>query len=54
MKEKGFVDRIIKRQEGISQKTAKKQVEQAKNQLEAHPTYHDWKNVLFLDKVHFG
>jgi hypothetical protein len=31
IKEKGFIDRIMKRQEGISQKPAEKQVEQAEN-----------------------
>lgn len=54
MKEEGFVDGIQKRREGISQQTAEKRVEQAEGQLEAHPTYHDWKNVIFLDEVHFG
>lgn len=54
MKEEGFVNGIMKRCEGISQNLAAKRVERAENQLETHPTYHDWKNVIFSDEVHFG
>ena len=54
MNKEGFVDGIQKRREGISQQTAEKRVKRAEGQLEAHPTYHDWKNVLFSDEVHFG
>lgn len=53
MKEEGFVDGIMKRRSGVSEKTAEKRVERAENQLKEHPTSHDWKNVLFSDEVHF-
>jgi hypothetical protein len=44
----------MKRQARVSETTTKKRVEQAEGQLKEHLTYHDWKNVLFSDEVHFG
>jgi hypothetical protein len=54
MNKEGFVSGIAKRQPGISEALTEKRLKQARGQLKSHPTADDWKNVLFLDKVHFG
>jgi hypothetical protein len=54
MNKKGFVSAIAKRRDGIPPALVENRVEQARGQLRSHPSWEDWKNVLFSDEVHFG
>lgn len=52
-KEEKVIDALTIQKPGISEISAGKRVERARAQLETHRNWEDWKNVLFLDEVHF-
>jgi hypothetical protein len=54
IKEEGFIDGIQSVEREFRNKPPRRGSNEWRGQLEAHPTYHDWKNMLFSVEVHFG
>jgi len=53
-KKEGITDGIAISKPLVTDHDAQKRVERAEGQLKTHGDWHNWKNVLFSDEVHFG
>ena len=54
MNKRRRIDAIAARKPLISDAIKEKRVERAKQQLQTHGNWQDWKKVIFTDEVHFG